>query len=68
MWIKNQDTLVEVHKKIFDFLKHLLSEWVDYKDPASKREAKDSKKDLRKLLIDFPYRPKGWNSQKPFTK
>jgi len=61
-WIENQDTLMDVHKRIFDFLKHLFSEWLDYKDLASKREPKDSKKDLRKLLIDFPYRPKGWSS------
>ena len=59
---------MEVHIKIFEFLKHILSEWVDYKDPGTKRDVKDPKKDLRKLLIDFPYRPKGWSDEKPFTK
>jgi hypothetical protein len=59
---------LELHLKIFDFLKHILSEWVDYKDPATTRVPKDSNKDLRKLLIDFPYRPKGWSAEKPFKK
>jgi hypothetical protein len=68
MWIEKQDSLMEVHIKIFNYLKHLLSEWVDYKDPGTKRDVKDPKKDLRKLLIDFPYRPKGWSDEKPFTK
>lgn len=63
LWVDKTKTLKELHYQVFEHFRHLLAEWVDWKDPTSDREAKEpgSAKDLRKNLIDFPYVPEGLN-------
>lgn len=68
MWINKKHSLKQLHLQVFELFKHILQQWVDYKDPQCEKVPKDPKKDLRKILVDFPYRPKGWNDDKPFTR
>jgi hypothetical protein len=66
MWISKSITLKQLHFQIFEYLRHTISEWIDWKDPQTKKVPKDSRNDMRKTLVDFPYRPDNWNG--PFTK
>lgn len=44
--------------QVFSFLRHLISEWVDWKDPKTEKRPKSEKHaDLRKELIEFVYQP-----------
>lgn len=66
--VKNEWTLKQIHMRVFEHLRWLLSEWCDYKDPNTTKEAgKGGKYDLRKDLPPFPYRPAGWEEGKTFT-
>jgi hypothetical protein len=69
LWIKKLLTLQQVHQAVFSFLRGILAEWVDWKDPSTHKKPRDCKNpDLRKDLDDFPYRPEGWQKGKPFTR
>ena len=37
------------------FLKYVIAEWIDWKDPNTTKQPKDFKTDLRKLLPQFHY-------------
>lgn len=62
-------TLKQVHQYIFKYLRQVFVEWLDWKDPETqKRPRGKAQIDLRtSLLVDFPYRPAGWDASKPFT-
>lgn len=66
MWISKSITLKQLHFQIFEYLRHTIIEWIDWKDPQTTKVPKDSRNDMRKTLVDFPYRPDNWNG--PFTK
>ena len=58
MWVKKQLTMHELHLQIFSFFRHIISEWVDWKDPKTEKKPKSEKHtDLRKELIEFAYQP-----------
>ena len=63
LWVDRTHSLKQLHYQVFEYFRHILSEWVDWKDPSSDRECKEpnSAKDLRKNLRDFPYEPEGLN-------
>lgn len=60
----------QVHAYVFEFIKEVIAEWIDWKDPDTQKKPKNDKDDLRKneCLIDFPFRPKDWPADKLFTK
>ena len=66
MWISKSITLKQLHLQVVEYLRHAISEWIDWKDPKTKRVPKDPRNDLRQTLIDFPYRPDGFSG--PFTR
>ena len=49
----------QVHTYVFEFIKEVIAEWIDWKDPDTQKKPKNDKDDLRKneCLIDFPFRP-----------
>ena len=66
LWLKKDWTLRELHQYVFKTVRMCLQEWVDWADPETERKPKDpSKSDLRRSLIEFPYRI---NPDKPMTK
>ena len=69
LWIDKTWTLKQLHAYVFDFIKEVISDWVDWKDPATEKKPKSGGDDLRtKDLIDFPYRPVGWQEDQVFRK
>lgn len=57
LWVKKSWTLQELHVYVFKVMRMCLLEWADWTDPKTERKPKDAlKKDLRKTLIEFPYR------------
>lgn len=69
LWLDKSWTLKQAHEYVFHFVKEVLAEWIDWKDPATEKKPKSGQDDLRtKDLIDFPYRPAGWPADQAFTK
>jgi Ubiquitin carboxyl-terminal hydrolase len=69
IWLERSWTLKQAHEYVFHFLKEVLADWVDWKDPNTEKKPKSgSGEDLRKELIDFPYRPSGMSTQQAFSK
>jgi hypothetical protein len=67
LWVNKSWTLGQIHRKIFELMgDFLMAEWVDYKDPDTKKPMK-GKVDLRQAMVDFPYRPENWEEGKNFT-
>lgn len=60
LWVDKTWTLKQLHAYVFDFIKEVISDWVDWKDPATEKKPKSSGDDLRTELIEFPYRPTDW--------
>jgi len=67
LWVPKELTLYLLHLEVFKTLRFLLAEWVDYKDPDTKKKV-TSKYDLTKTLPAFPYKPEGWEENKCFTR
>ena len=66
LWVKKSWTMQELHLYVFKMMRMCLQEWADWTDPNTERKPKDaSKKDLRKSLIEFPYR---LDEDTPMTK
>ena len=66
LWVKKSWTLQELHLYVFKVMRMCLQEWADWTDPNTERKPKDAnKKDLRKSLIEFPYR---LDEETPLTK
>lgn len=69
IWLKKSWTLKQAHAYVFEFIKEVIAEWVDWKDPATEKKPKSGNDDLRtRDLIDFPYRPAGWPADQTFRK
>jgi len=66
MWVSKSITLKQLHLQVFKYLRHAISEWIDWKDPKTKKVPRDSINDLRQTLINFPYKPDNFVGQ--FTK
>lgn len=61
IWLDKSWTLKQAHAYVFEFVKEVIAEWLDWKDPATEKKPKSGNDDLRsKDLIDFPYRPADW--------
>ena len=65
LWVKKSWTMIELHLYVFKYIRGIMTEWVHWADPDTDREPKDGKRDLRKYLIEFPYRQK---EDVPMTK
>lgn len=37
MWVNKKSTLKELHIQVFSFFKSVLAEWIDWKDPNTKK-------------------------------
>lgn len=69
MWVRKDWTMKDLHIKVLQYIKHVIAEWIDWKDPNTTKKPKEgSKVDFRKDLINFPYRPKEWPHDKVFTR
>jgi hypothetical protein len=70
MWLDKSWSMKQVHVYVFDFIKEVIAEWIDWRDPGTEKKPKPNGEDLRKSdnLIDFPFRPSDWPESKPFTK
>ena len=55
-----------MYKQIFEYLRHTIGEWLDWKDPESGKVTKEGKEDLRETLPKCPYKPFNWRGT--FTK
>ena len=57
LWLDKSWTLKKVHHYIFSFIKEVIAEWVDWKDPNTEKKPKSSTSyDLRTSdLVDFPF-------------
>ena len=64
LWLKKDWTLKELHLYVFKCMRMCLQNWVEWKDPKTERQPKDGKKDLRKTLVEFPYKI---DSDKPMS-
>jgi hypothetical protein len=54
-------TLKQAHHYVFKFIKEVVGEWIEWKDPQTQKKPKSGNDDLRtSVLIDFPFRPKNW--------
>ena len=70
LWLDKNWTLKQAHLYVFEFIKEVIAEWIDWKDPKTEKKPKSSSSvDLRTSdLIDFPFRPKDWPNNQIFTK
>ena len=64
LWLDKTWTIAQTHHYIFEYIKEVIAEWIDWKDPSTEKKPKSSTSpDLRTdVLIKFPYRPKDWVS------
>ena len=57
LWMKKSWTMQEAHRFVFKRIRHVLSEWADWADPAStKAPKKEGVRNLKDHIIEFPYR------------
>jgi len=42
MWVNKQTTVEELHLQVFSFLRHIIQEWIAWKEPMSKRQPKNA--------------------------
>jgi hypothetical protein len=60
LWMDRSWTLKQAHEQVFHFLREVVADWVDWKDPNTEKKPKASGDDLRRDLVDLPFRPQGW--------
>jgi len=65
LWVKKSWNLQELQLYVFKFIRGVLAEWVDWADPDSKKEPSSGLKDLKGVIMDFPYRT---DEDKPLTR
>lgn len=70
LWLDKNWTLKQAHHYVFNFIKEVIGEWIDWKDPKTEKKPKsNSSVDLRTSdLIEFPFRPLDWPKNQAFTK
>ncbi len=69
LWVSKSMSLQDVHLAVFKHFRGVLAQWVDWKDKDTRlAPARTHKYDLRRDLVDFPYRPEGWAFDRPFTR
>ena len=69
MWVDKTWTIKDLHLKVFTFIRHVISEWLDWKDPNTTKEPRPNARfDLREDLPSVPYKPADWPEDKYFGK
>jgi hypothetical protein len=70
-WVQKEWTFKDLHLEVFKQMRCVIAEWIDFKDPGTKKKPipyKGEEIDLSTLLPDFPHRPAGWDADKSFTR
>ena len=55
LWLNKNWTMQQVHFEVFKYMKHAITEWVDWTDPETTRVPKRGHPNLSDVLIDFPH-------------
>lgn len=57
IWVKKSTKLRDLHMDVFEHCRWLIAEWIDWKDPKTKKVPKEkAETDLRKSLPKIPFR------------
>lgn len=56
LWVDKSTKLSELHLKVFEYMRWMIAEWIDWKDPNTTKVPKEKQEDLRKALPALPFK------------